>query len=62
MRRVELEVVENERHLTDQEALVVSLRGQGEELAKAQAMLDAMRTNQQRRQQDRQRLLQLLQR
>lgn len=62
LRRVELEVVESERRLAEQEALVMSLTQQGgESLSKARALLDALRANQQRRQQDRLRLLSLLQ-
>ena len=59
--RVERDVVEGERQLAEQEALLVALKGQNLDLTEARALLEMMRENQQRRDQDRQRLLSLLQ-
>ena len=61
LRRVERDVVEGERLLAEQETLVVSLKQQNGDLGKAQAVLEVMRENQRRREQDRQRLLSMLQ-
>jgi hypothetical protein len=59
--RVERDVVEAERQLAEQEALLVALERQNEDTSKARAVLDMMREAQQRRQAERQRLLSLLQ-
>jgi len=59
--RLEREVVEAEEQLARQEALVVDLQRQNQDLTKARAVLEVMRENQQHRDQDRQRLLSLLQ-
>ena len=59
--RVERDVVEGERQLADQEALVVALKRQNEDTSEARAVLHMMREAQQRRDQERQRLLSLLQ-
>ena len=59
--RVEREVVEGERLLAEQEALLVDLKQQNLDLTEARAVLEMMRENQLRRDQDRQRLLSLLQ-
>ena len=59
--RLELEVVEAEKQLAKQEALVVALKRQNQDLSKARAVLEMMRENRRHRDQDRQRLLSLLQ-
>ena len=59
--RVERDVVEGERQLAEQEALLGELKRQNLDLTEARAVLEMMRKNQQRRDQDRQRLLSLLQ-
>ena len=61
LRQVEREVVEGERRLAEQEALVVDLKRQNQDTAKAEAELEWMRQEQRRRDQDRQRLLSRLQ-
>ncbi|WP_342730404.1 hypothetical protein [Bradyrhizobium sp. B117] len=61
LQQVEREVVEGERRLAEQEALIVEMKQQNEETAKAEAELERMRTEQRCRDQDRQRLLSLLQ-
>ncbi|WP_456746900.1 hypothetical protein [Bradyrhizobium sp. USDA 4354] len=61
LRQVERDVVEGERRLAEQEALILELKQQNEETAKAEAELERMRAEQRRRDQDRQRLLSLLQ-
>jgi hypothetical protein len=60
--RVERDVVEGERQLAEQEMLLVALKRQNEDTGKASALLETMRENQRRREQERQRLLALLQR
>ena len=57
LRQVEREVVEGERRLAEQEALVVDLKRQNQDTTKAEAELEWMRQEQRRRDQDRQRLL-----
>jgi len=59
--RVERDVVEGERQLAEQEALLVALKRQNEDTGKASALLETMRENQRSREQERQRLLALLQ-
>jgi len=59
--RVERDVVEAERQLAEQEALLVALERQDGDTSKARTVLDMMREAQQRRQAERQRLLSLLQ-
>jgi len=59
--RVERDVVEGERQLAEQEALLVDLKRQNLDQREARAVLEMMRENQLRRDQDRQRLLSLLQ-
>ena len=59
--RVERDVVVAERQLAQQEALLIALKRQNQDLSKARAVLEMMRENQRRRDQDRQRLLSLLQ-
>lgn len=61
LRRIECEVVEGERRLAEQEALLLELKRQGQETAKVEAELERMRQDQRRRDQDRQRLLSRLQ-
>jgi hypothetical protein len=61
LRRVELAVVEGERQLAQQEALLVRLKRQNRDFSQAQAVLEMMRKNQQSQEQDRQRLLSMLQ-
>jgi hypothetical protein len=60
LRRVEHDVVEGERQLAEQEALLVSLKRQNEDIRKPSALLEAMRDNQRGREKERQRLLSLL--
>jgi len=59
--RVERDVVEGERQLAEQEALLVALKRQNEDTGKASALLETMRETQRSREQERQRLLALLQ-
>lgn len=61
LRRLEREVVEAERQLAEQEALVVGLKRQNQDTSQAEVELEMMRANQRRRQEDRLRLLSLLQ-
>ena len=62
LRQLESDVVEAERRLAEQEALIVDLKRQHQNAGNAQAELEIMRENQRQRQQDRQRLLSMLQR
>jgi hypothetical protein len=59
--RLEREVVEAEEQMAKQEVLIVDLKRQNQDLTKARAVVKVMRENQRRRDQDRQRLLSLLQ-
>ena len=61
LRRIALAVVEGERQLAEQEARLVSLKKQGGDVSQAELALELMRETQQRNEQDRQRLLSLLQ-
>lgn len=61
LRQVERDVVEGERRLAEQEALVVELKRQGLNTDNAEKELETLRQDQRRRDQDRQRLLSLLQ-
>lgn len=61
LRQVEREVVEGERRLAEQEALIVDLKRQGLDTEKPEKELEILRQNQRRADQDRQRLLSLLQ-
>ncbi len=61
LRRIELAVVEGERQLAEQEALLVDLKKQNRDLSQAGLALKTMRETQQRHEHDRQRLLSLLQ-
>ena len=59
--RVERDVVVAERQLAKQEALLIALERQNQDPTEARAVLEMMRENQRRRDQERQRLLSLLQ-
>jgi hypothetical protein len=61
LRRIELAVVEGERQLAEQEALLVNLKKQDGDLSQAELILEMMRETQRRNEHDRQRLLSLLQ-
>lgn len=61
LRQIEREVVDGERRLADQEALVVQMKKQNQDTTKAEAELERMRAEQRRRDNDRQRLLSRLQ-
>ena len=61
LRRIELAVVEGERQLAEQEALLVNLKKQDGDVSQAELALEMMREAQQRYEHDRQRLLSLLQ-
>ncbi|WP_429041060.1 hypothetical protein [Bradyrhizobium elkanii] len=60
LRQIELDVVEAERRLAEQEALLIELKRLNEDATKVQAELEVMRKNQLEREQSRQRLLSLL--
>ena len=62
LRQVGRDVVEGERRLAEQEALLVALRRENKDVGKAEAALEQMREDQRLREQDRQRLLSLLHR
>ena len=61
LRRIELAVVEGERQLAEQEALLVNLKKEDEDVSQAELALEMMREIQRRYEHDRQRLLSLLQ-
>jgi hypothetical protein len=61
LRRLEQEVVEAEGRLADHEALLIQMRRRREDISAAEAKLKMMREQQRERQQDRLRLLSLLQ-
>jgi hypothetical protein len=61
LRQIELAVINGKRQLAEQEALLVSLKNENRYMVKAQAELEMMRENQLRYEQDRQRLLSMLQ-
>ena len=61
LRQVGRDVVEGERQLAEQEALLVALGGKNEDVRKLKAELERMREDQRLREQDRQRLLSLMQ-
>jgi len=60
-RRLEGEVVEAERRFAEQEALLLKLKRKGEDVSAVSDGLNLMREQQQSRQEDRLRLLALLQ-
>jgi hypothetical protein len=62
LRRLEHEVVAAERQLAAQEAMVVKLRRGREDASQAEAQLELMRKHQREHQQERLRLLSLVQR
>jgi len=57
LRRIEGEVVQGERQLAEQEALLVTLQRQKEDTSKVREELEMMRTQQRTREQQRQQLL-----
>ena len=59
--RIEREVVAGERQLAEQERLVLDLKREGQNTASAEEELELLRECQRLRDQDRQRLLSLLQ-
>jgi anthranilate phosphoribosyltransferase len=61
LRQVGRDVVEGERQLAEQEALLVALKREGKDVSKVKAALDQMREDHRLRQQDRERLLSRLQ-
>jgi hypothetical protein len=61
LRQVGRDVVEGERLLAEQEALLVALKRENKDVRKVEAELEQMREDQRLREQDRQRLLSLLQ-
>ena len=61
LRRLEGEVVEAEQALAEQEALLVKLKREGQDVSRLADALNLMREQQQSRQHDRLRLLALLQ-
>ncbi|GIQ75504.1 hypothetical protein [Bradyrhizobium sp. RD5-C2] len=60
LRQIELAVVEGERWLAEQEALLVELQRSNQDISTARAELEVMRKNQLDQEQNRQRLLSLL--
>jgi len=60
--RIERDVVAGERQLADQEWLVLDMKKEGRSTASAEKELERLRECQHQRDQDRQRLLSLLQR
>ncbi|MCS3765074.1 hypothetical protein [Bradyrhizobium centrosematis] len=61
LRQIERDVVDRERRLAEQEALIIDLKRQHLDTAKAESELERMREDQRRRDLDRQRLLSRLQ-
>jgi hypothetical protein len=61
LRQIERDVVEGERRLAEQEALIIEMKRQNQDTGKAEGELERMRMEQRRRDQDRQRLLSRLQ-
>ena len=61
LRRVGRDVVEGERQLAEQEALLVALKRKNKDVRKVEAALEQLREDQRLREQDRQRLLSMLQ-
>lgn len=59
--RVERDVIEGERRLAEQERLIVNMKREGRNATNAELELDTLRQTQRLRDQDRQRLLSLLQ-
>lgn len=61
LRQIEREVVEGERRLAEQEHLIVELRREGQDTERAEQELETLRKDERLRNQDRQRLLSMLQ-
>ena len=61
LRRVGRDVIEGERQLAEQEALLVALKRENKDVRKVEAALEQMREDQRLREHDRQRVLSLLQ-
>jgi hypothetical protein len=61
LRQVGRDVVEGERQLAEQEALLIALKRENKDVSKVEAVLERMREDQRLREQDRQRLLSRLQ-
>jgi hypothetical protein len=61
LRQIGRDVVEGERQLAEQERLLVALKREGKDVSKVEAALEQMRADHRLRQQDRERLLSLLQ-
>jgi hypothetical protein len=61
LRQVGRDVVEGERLLAEQEALLVALKQENKDVRMVEAALEQMREDQRLREQDRQRLFSLLQ-
>ncbi|MDA9547866.1 hypothetical protein ACM43_26165 [Bradyrhizobium sp. CCBAU 45321] len=61
LRQIERDVVEGERRLAEQERAILQLKREGKDTATAEAELDTLRRAQRVLDQDRQRLLSLLQ-
>lgn len=61
LRQIEREVVQGERQLAAQEARLVELKRLGEDTTAAEAELEILRSDQRRREQDRQGILLRLQ-
>ena len=61
LRQVGRDVVEGERLLAEQEALLIALKRENKDVRKVEAALEQLREGQHLREQDRQRLLSLLQ-
>ena len=60
LRRIEGEVVQGERQLAEQEALIVTLQRKNENTTKVREELERMRDQQRAREHERQRLLSLI--
>ena len=61
LRQIGRDVVEGERQLAEQEALLITLKQENKDVSRVEAVLEQMREDQRLREQDRQRLLSLLQ-
>jgi hypothetical protein len=61
LRQVGRDVVEGERQLAEQEALLIALKRENKDASKVKAVLERMREDQRLREQDRQRILSRLQ-
>jgi hypothetical protein len=62
LRRVEQDVVQGERQSAEQEELLASLKTKNVDTAQVEAFLDELRTRQRALQQDRSRILSMMQR